>query len=210
MKKYIFSFMLLFVGIGIVNAQTAKQWLDKVQQKYQNAQTYYIKFDFEHLANGKTQSQSGEVFAAKQKFNLNVNDVNQIFDGKKLITVAKDDKEVVISNATNTEDFLTPTKVLNSYKTGYQYALDKKQTINGQSIQLIKLTPTTQNSSMKYSVLGVNTKNNQIYSYQEFSKDGSKTSIIVKEYLENLIIHKDYFNFDQKKYKSKGYIVTQL
>lgn len=118
MKKYIFSFMLLFVGIGIVNAQTAKQWLDKVQQKYQNAQTYYIKFDFEHLANGKTQSQSGEVFAAKQKFNLNVNDVNQIFDGKKLITVAKDDKEVVISNATNTEDFLTPTKVLNSYKTG--------------------------------------------------------------------------------------------
>jgi outer membrane lipoprotein-sorting protein len=210
MKKTIFSFILLLIGVGMVNAQTAKQWLDNVYNKYQNAQTYYIKFDFEHQNKGNTQKNSGEVYSAKQKFNLNVDQTNQIFDGKKLYTVAKDEKEVVISNASNTEDFLTPTKVLNSYKTGYHFTLDKKQTIGGQSIQFIKLTPTTQNATMKYSVLGINTKNNQIYSYQEIGKDGSKTTITVKEYLENLIIHKDYFNFDQKKYKSKGYIVTQL
>ena len=194
----------------MVNAQTAKQWLDKVHSKYQNAQSYYIKFDFEHQSKGSSQTKSGEVYSAKQKFNLNVDDVNQIYDAKKLYTISKDDKEVVISNATNTDDFLTPTKVLNSYKTGYHYTLDKKLTIDGQSIQYIKLTPTTQNATMKYSILGVNAKNNQIYSYQEFSKDGSKTTITVKDYLENLIIHKDYFNFDQKKYKSKGYIITQL
>lgn len=210
MKKLIFSFIFLLIGVGMVNAQTAKQWLDKVHAKYQNASSYFIKFDFEHQNGGKTSKQAGEVYSAKQKFNLNVNDVNQIFDGKKLYTIAKDEKEVVISNASNTEDFLTPTKVLNSYKTGYQYTLDKKQNVGGQTIQYIKLTPTTQNATMKYSILGVNAKNNQIYSYQEFSKDGSKTLITVKEYLENLIIHKDYFNFDQKKYKSKGYIVTQL
>lgn len=210
MKKLFFSFIFLLIGVGIVNAQTAKQWLDKVYSKYQNASSYYIKFDFEHHNSGKTSKQSGEVYSAKQKFNLNVKDVNQIFDGKKLYTISKDEKEVVISNASNTEDFLTPTKVLNSYKTGYHYTLDKKQSVGGHTIQYIKLTPTTQNTTMKYSLLGVNVKNNQIYSYQEFGKDGSKTLITVKEYLENLIIHKDYFNFDQKKYKSKGYIVTQL
>lgn len=210
MKKIIFSFILLLVGVGMVNAQTAKQILDKVHSKYQNAQSYYIKFEFEHQNKGKSQTKSGEVYSAKQKFNLNVDDVNQIYDAKKLYTISKDDQEVVISNASNTDDFLTPTKVLNSYKTGYHYTLDKKQTIGGQPIQFIKLTPTTQNASMKYSILGVNSKNNQIYSYQEFSKDGSKTTITVKDYLENLIIHKDYFNFDQKKYKSKGYIITQL
>ena len=210
MKKLFFSFILLLVGVGMVNAQTAKQMLDNVYNKYQNAQSYYIKFDFEHQNKGNTQKKSGEVYSAKQKFNLNVDDTNQIFDGKKLYTIAKDEKEVVISNASNTEDFLTPTKVLNAYRIGYHYTLDKKQTIGGQNIQFIKLTPTSQGSTIKYSILGVNTKNNQIYSYQEFGKDGSKTTINVKEYLENLIIHKDYFNFDQKKYKSKGYIVTQL
>ncbi len=210
MKKLILSFILLLVGVGMVNAQTAKEMLDKVQNKYQNVQTYYIKFDFDNQTNGQNQKKSGEVYSSKQKFNLNVDDVNQVYDGKKLYTISKDDKEVVISNASNSEDFLTPTKILNSYKTGYQYSLDKKQTIDGQAIQFIKLTPTVKNSPIKYCLLGVNPKNNQIYSYQEFGKDGSKTTITVKEYLENLIIHKDYFNFDPKKYKSKGYIVTQL
>ncbi len=210
MKKFIFSFILLLVGVGMVSAQSAKQMLDKVHAKYQNAQTYYIKFDFDHSAKGNSQKKSGEVYSAKQKFNLNIDQVSQIFDGKKLYTITKDEKEVVISNASNTEDFLTPTKILNSYKTGYHSTFDKKQTIAGETIQLIKLTPTTQNATMKYALLGVNVKNNQIYSYQEFAKDGSKTTITVKDYLENLIIHKDYFNFDQKKYKSKGYIVTQL
>lgn len=210
MKKIFFSFILLLVGVGMVNAQTAKEFLDKVHTKYQNAQSYYIKFDFDYQNSGQNQKKTGEVYSSKQKFNLNVDDVNQIYDGKKLYTIAKDEKEVVISDASNTDDFLTPTKVLSSYKTGFQSSLDKKQTIGGQTIQYIKLTPTTKNSPMKYCLLGINTKNNQIYSFQEFGKDGSKTSITVKEYLENLIIHKDYFNFDQKKYKSKGYIVTQI
>ena len=210
MNKLFYSFIFLLVGVGMVNAQTAKEFLDKVHNKYQNAQTYYIKFDFDFQNAGNNQKKTGEVYSSKQKFNLNVDDINQIFDGKKLYTVAKDEKEVMISDASNTDDFLTPTKVLNSYKTGFQYTLDKKQTISGQPIQFIKLTPTTKNSPMKYCMLGINTKNNQIYSFQEVAKDGSKTSITVKEYLENLIIHKDYFNFDQKKYKSKGYIITQL
>lgn len=210
MKKFIFSFILLLVGFGMVSAQTAKQMLDQVHAKYQNAQSYYIKFDFDFSAKGNNQKKSGEVYSAKQKFNLNVDQINQIFDGKKLYTITKDEKEVVISNASNTEDFLTPTKILNSYKTGYHYTFDKKQSIGSDVIQWIKLTPTTQNATMKYALLGVYPKNNQIYSYQEFAKDGSKTTITVKDYLENLIIHKDYFNFDQKKYKSKGYIVTQL
>ena len=210
MKKLFFSFILLLVGVGMVSAQSAKQMLDKVYNKYQNAQSYYIKFDFEHQQNGKSTKKNGEVYSAKQKFNLNVDDVNQIYDTKKLYTIAKDDKEVVISNPKNTDDFLTPTKVLNSYKTGFNTTFDKKATVDGKTIQYIKLTPTKANATMKYCILGVNTKNNEIYSYQEIGKDGNKTTITVKEYLENLIIHKDYFNFDQKKYKSKGYIVTQL
>ena len=210
MKKIILNFIFLLVGVGMVNAQSAKEMLDKVQNKYQNAQTYYIKFDFEHQANGQNQKKSGEVYSSKQKFNLNVEDINQIYDAKKLYTIDKGEKEVVVSNASNTDDFLTPTKILNSYKTGFQYSLDGKKTIGGQTIQYVKLTPTVKNSPMKYCLLGINTKNNQIYSFQEVAKDGSKTTITVKEYLENLIIHKDYFNFDPKKYKSKGYIVTQI
>ena len=63
---------------------------------------------------------------------------------------------------------------------------------------------------MKSCTLGVNTSNNQIYDYKEIGKNGETTSIVVKDYVQNLLIHKSYFNFDQKKYKSQGYIITQL
>lgn len=210
MKKVIYSFIFLLMGIGSIQAQTAKEWLDKVEVKYTGATSYYIKFDFTHTNQGKSQKQAGELFSLKNKYNLNIDKINQIYDGKRLITIAKDDKEITISDASNTDDFLTPTKILSTYKTDYQYALDKKQTIGGAVIQFIKLTPKQSNSHLKYCLLGVNTSDNQIYQYQEINKDGATTTITVKEYLENLIIHKSYFNFDANKYKPKGYVITQL
>lgn len=209
MKKIFYSFILLLVGVGTLNAQSAKQILDKVYAKYTNANSYYIKFDFSHSTNGKSMNQTGEVFSMKQKFNLNVGDINQIYTGTKLYTIAKDDKEVTVSDASNTDDFLTPTKVLNTYRTDFSYALTDKKTVGGKLIQYIKLTP-TKTSSIKYSILGVNTANNQIHDYKEYGKNGDTMSIVVKDYVQNLLIHKSYFNFDQKKYKSQGYIITQL
>jgi outer membrane lipoprotein-sorting protein len=209
MKKLIYSFILLLVGVGTLNAQSAKQILDKVYTKYTSANSYYIKFDFSSTANGKSINRSGEVYSLDKKFNLNVGDIGQIFTGTKLYTVSNQDKEVTISDASNTDDFLTPTKILSTYRTGFNYELTDKKSVGGKTIQYIKLTPTT-TSSMKYCVLGVNTANNQINDYKEYGKNGESTSIVVKDYLQNLLIHKSYFNFDQKKYKSKGYIITQL
>ncbi len=205
MKKSLFTFLVFLSGM-MVYAQDAKNLLDKVKNNYQKATTYYIKFNLEN--GGK--SYQGEVFSLKEKFNLNVMDVNQIYDGKKLYTISNDDKEVTISNSQNMDDLLTPTKILNSYTNDFTYKLDKKQTIGGQPIQFIKFTPKNNQSSVQYALLGVNTNNNQIYQYKEVSKGNQTTSITVKEYLENLIIHKSYFNFDSNKYKSKGYVVTQL
>ena len=205
MKKSLFTFLVFLSGI-IAYAQDAKDLLDKVKSKYQKASTYYIKFDLE---NGGKKFQ-GEVFSLKEKFNLNVMDINQLYDGKKLYTISNDDKEVTISNSRNTDDLLTPTKILNSYTNDYTYKLDKKQTIAGQPIQYVRFTPKNNQSAIQYALLGINTNNNQIYQYKEVSKNNQTTSITVKEYLENLIIHKSYFNFDSNKYKSKGYIVTQL
>ncbi|WP_313579720.1 outer membrane lipoprotein carrier protein LolA [Chishuiella sp.] len=209
MKKIAITFVILMFGAISINAQTAKQILDNVYAKYTNANSYYIKFDLKHSLNNKTNTNIGEVFSMKQKFNLNVGDINQIYTGTKLYTISKDDKEITISDTSNSDDFLTPTKILNNYKTGYTYTLSNKKTVGGNTIQFIKLTP-IKSSTVKYSVLGVNVSNNQIYDYNEYGKNGETTSVTVKDYVENLLIHKSYFNFDQKKYKSQGYVITQL
>lgn len=208
MIKYIFSLVSLFAIPMSANSQTAKELLDEVSNSYNKIPSYYIKFEVRENENSKTET--GEVYAAKEKYSLNVMGINQIYDGKTLYTVSKEDKEVTISTPDkNSDDLLTPVKILGMYKTGYKYEMDKTNTIDGKKIQFIKLTPTG-NSEINYLLVGINLNNKTLYQYKEFTKNGASRTITVKDYLENLIIPRALFKFDKSKYESDGYIVTQI
>lgn len=208
MTKYIFSILSLFLLSFSASAQNAKELLDQVSNSYSKVSSYYIKFEVKESGNSK--AETGEVYAAKERYNLNVMGINQIYDGKTLYTISKEDKEVTVSTpGKNSDDLLTPVKILAMYKTGYKYELEKASTIDGNKIQFIKLTPTG-NSEMSYISVGIDTKNKTLYQYKESNKNGSSRTITVKDYLENLIIPKPLFKFDKSKYESDGYIVTQI
>ncbi len=208
MKKEFFSFVFILILSVSVHAQTAQQWLDKVSETYQKIPTYYIKFDLKE--NGSSSSSIGELFAAKEKYSLEVMDIKQMYDGKTLYTVSKEDKEVTVSQpAADSDDLLTPTKVLKMYKSGFKMDLGKSETIGGQKIQFVKLTPTS-NSEIQSVQVGINTKSNTLHSYKESYKNGGSRTLTVKEYLENLIIPRALFKFDQSKYEKDGYIVTPI
>ena len=137
-------------------------------------------------------------------------DIYQMYGGKKLFTIAKDDKEITISNpSADSDDFLTPTKVLAMYKSNFKPALDKKSTLNGQQVQYIKLTPSTA-TDVKHVLIAVNPKDATLVEYKEYFNNGDVRTLTVKEYLENLIIPSALFKFDKSKYEKDGYIVTTL
>lgn len=208
MKKVVFSIFSFLLLIGFSNAQTAQEWMDKVSENYQKIPNYYIKFELKE--SGTQNTHTGELFASRDKYSLDVMDIMQMYDGKMLYTVMKEDKEVTISSPSpDSDDLLTPTKILKMYKSGFQLNLGKSETIGGEKIQFIKLTP-TENSDIESILVGVNVKNNSLAQYKEFYKNGSSRFITVKEYLENLIIPRALFKFDQSKYEKDGYIVTSI
>lgn len=208
MKNYIFAFLTLFLFSSIVDAQNAKELLDEVSNTYMRIPTYYIKFEVKESGNSK--AEIGEVYAAKEKYYLDIMGVNQIYNGKTLYTISKEDKEVTISTPDkNSDDLLTPVKILNMYKNGYKYELGKSNNIDGSKIQFINLTPTG-NSEISQISVGINAKTKTIHQYKESYKNGTSRTITVKDYLENLIIPKPLFKFDKSKYESDGYIVTQI
>lgn len=208
MKKIVFSILASMLAFGFLNAQTAQQWMDKVSENYQKIPTYYIKFELKE--SGAQKTHTGELFAAKERYSLDVMDIKQMYDGKMLYTVSKEDKEVTVSTPEpDSDDLLTPTKILKMYKSGFQLSLGKTETIAGEKIQFIKLIPTT-NSEVESILVGVNVKNNTLQQYKEFYRNGNSRFITVKEYLENLIIPRALFKFDQSKYEKDGYIVTSI
>lgn len=205
------SFLTLLFGFIFslsLSAQTAQEWLDRAAKTYSDVTSYYIKFQVED--NGGGTKETGELFANKEKYSLTVMDIRQIYDGKTLFTITYDDKEVTISKPeSDSDDLLTPTKVLRMYKNGFTLSLDKKITVDNNKLQYIKLTPDT-SSDILYMLVAVNTGNNTLTEYKEVYKSGATRTIGVEEYLENLIVPKALFKFDKQKYEKQGYIVTEI
>lgn len=207
LKILLSSFFALSLVLSI-QAQTAQEWLDRVSNTYNQASSYYINFEFQF--NEGDEVQIGELFAVKEKFSLQVMDITQMYDGKLLYTISKDDKEVtILKPEENSNDFLTPTKILYTYKNNFTPTLDKTTTIDGVKVQQIKLTP-KQSNEYDYIIIAIDVSTKTIMMYNEYLNSGETRSIRVKEYLESLIIPRALFKFDQSKYEKDGYIVTQL
>lgn len=206
--KFLFSLVSLIAISISVQAQTAEEWMNRMSNTYTKTGSYYIKFEMKETGNSTVST--GEIYAVKEKYSLDVMDIKQMYDGKSLFTVSKEDKEVTVSQPdANSDEFLTPTKVTRMYKSGYKMSLGKTATIGGDKIQYIKLTP-TQNSDAEYFEVAINTSNNSLYQYQEFYKNGTSRTITVKDFIENLIIPRALFKFDKSKYEKDGYIVTPI
>lgn len=209
MLKSVFSFFFGLTFIGLLTAQSAQDWLNQVNNTYQKTTSYYIKFEVKSSDEPK-QVEVGELYAVKEKYSLHIMDILQMYDGKSLYTISKADKEATISKPTpESDDFLTPTKILGMYQLDYKADLDKSTTVAGKKIQWIKLTP-IKTSEINYISVGIDTQTNTLVDYKEYYKNGSSRSIAVKDYLENLIIPRALFKFDQSKYEKDGYIVTHL
>ncbi|MFV0304849.1 MAG: LolA family protein [Moheibacter sp.] len=208
MKKFLFFISIFSFTVTIIQAQTAKEWLEKVNNTYQEIPTYYIKFTLKDPNFSKVET--GEVYASKDRYSLDIIGIKQIYDGKSLFTVSKEDKEVTISNPKpDSDDLFTPTKVLNMYNEGFALNLGESTMLDGKKVQLVKLTPISK-SNIKYIQVAINISDSTLYQYKEFYKNNDTRTVTVKEYIENLIIPRSLFKFDQSKYEKDGYIVTQL
>lgn len=208
MTRTILSTLFAFLFSISASAQSAQDWLDKVSNAYKKTTSYYIKFEVKTAENAK--AEVGELFAVKERFSLQVLDIHQMYDGKMLYTITKDDKEVTVSKPdADSEDFLTPTKVLYMYKNNYKATLGKTGTVGGKKVQYIKMTP-SKASEYDHIMIAIDIENNTIKEYNEYLQNGEARSIVVKEYLENLIIPRALFKFEQSKYEKDGYIVTHL
>src|SRR5690625_6189102 len=167
LKILLSSFFALSLVLS-VQAQTAQEWLDSVSNTYNQASSYYINFEFQVYEGDEVQI--GELFAVKEKFSLQVMDITQMYDGKLLYTISKDDKEVTILKPDeNSNDFLTPTKILYTYKTNFTPTLDKTTTIDGVKAQQINYTP-KQSNEYEYKIIEVHIATKTIKMYNKYIK----------------------------------------
>jgi len=209
MKKIGLFLVGLFITLG-VSAQNssadAKKLLDEVSTKMGAYKNMNISFS-STLVNkeaGITNDPPirGNITLAGEKYNLDYLGNSFLFDGKKLVIINKEEKEIAISNGDLEEEdgFIYPSKLLTFYK-------GNLSNNNGRKVQFIDLTPIDSNSDIVKVKLGVDAKTKHIYKLTQIGANGAETTFTITKFKSNQAISEKLFSFDKAKYESLGYLI---
>lgn len=184
------------------------QILDAVTAHYKANKNTYFKFIYGTGSNRKvSKTETGIFYTTPSQYRLKIMGTEQIFDGNKVYNISAEDQEVTIAKANGSEQMLSPTNYLNSYKKEYNTTYVGKRSVNGVNADLIKLTP-VKNNGLKEVFLFVNSAKKELVKIEQFANNGDVATIAVREYKENQAIAPDMFTFSKSKYPN--YIITEL
>ena len=216
MKKIGLFLVAFLISLGI-NAQNssadAKKLLDEVSTKMGAYKNMTIDFS-STLVNkeaGITNDPPirGKITLSGEKYNLDYLGNNFLFDGKKLVIINKEEKEIAISNGDLEEEdgFIYPSKLLTFYKEGYTYKMGDLKNNSGRKVQFIDLTPIDSNSDIIKVKLGVDAKTKHIYKLTQIGSNGAETTFTITKLKSNQDISEKLFSFDKAKYEKLGYLI---
>ena len=206
LKKIIFTSALLgsFTFSFAQKIDTkAKDILEAVSVNYKAKKNLYFKFTYGTGTGKVTQTEPGIFYSTPTQYRLNVMGNEQIFDGKKIYNISKEDQEVTIAKPNGTEKALSPINYLDEYKNGYTVTYAGKSGV----LDLVKMVPVKDNG-IKTVVIYINKTKKQIAKVVQTSTSNEVATITVTQYKENQTLNASVFSFDKNKYKN--YLITEL
>lgn len=181
----------------------AKTILDAVSANYKAKKNTYFKFTYGTGSGKISKTETGIFYSTPSQYKLNIMGNEQIFDGKKVYNISKEDQEVTIAKPNGSEKALSPINYIDEYKNGYTV------TYSGKSGTLDKITLVpVKNNGIKNVVLYINMPKKQIAKIAQTSTENDLAVITVTQYKENQSISSSTFSFDKNKYKN--YLITEL
>jgi outer membrane lipoprotein-sorting protein len=198
---------LLISGFAFSTAQKidakAKDILEAVSANYKSKKNLYFKFNYGTGSRKVRHTETGIFYSTPSQYKLNVMGNEQIFDGKKIYNISKEDQEITIAKPNGSEKALSPINYLDEYKNGYTVTYAGKSG----ALDIIKMIPTKDNG-IKNVALYINKSKKQITKVVQTSKANDVTAISVNQYKENQTLDASVFSFDKSKYKN--YLITEL
>lgn len=204
MKNILFTGVLaFFIGATSVSAQDvkAKGILDKLSTK---AKTYTsMQADFEYIMSNEAddinEKQSGSLIVKGEKYNLNIAGQKIISDGKTVWTILDEAEEVQINavpEEDESEDFVSPTKILTLWEKGFKYKYDKASTLNNNAVDIINLYPEGADDKSFHTIkLYVNQSKMEVDQIEIKGKDGTDFIYKINSFQVNETIPSSTFTF---------------
>lgn len=213
MRLFWSLFVSCIFSVHLFAQDQSKALLDRLSQKVLSHQNIQIAFDYvlDNKDAGVQQKTTGKLILKGKNYRFEMLGAIQIFDGKKVYTIVDDNEEVTVEAPQKSDaSELSPQDLIQFYKQGYTYKWDIEQPVGNRKIQYIKLTPIATKSSLQSILLGIDTKNLEIYKVIQTGKNGTKTTLTVQSWRVNQPIPANALQFDRAYYTKKGYYISEL
>ena len=185
------------------NDSRAISLLNKVSEKIDSSVSFKISFTYtlENINEGINQNSDGSIIIKEDNYLLDFMGIKQLSDANKIYSIVPENEEIIISNIDDDDNnTIKPSKLLVFYRDGYLILWDKKEIIDDNVIQFVKLIPIDSVSDIDYLLLGVNTTTNDIKKLIEIGKNQTKTILSVMSIEYDILIEDDLFVFNKNNY----------
>jgi hypothetical protein len=205
MKKTILIF-LIYLNCNSMYSQNdsrAISLLNKVSEKIDSSVSFKISFTYtlENINEGINQNSDGSIIIKEDNYLLDFMGIKQLSDANKIYSIVPENEEIIISNIEDEDNnTIKPSKLLVFYRDGYLILWDKKEIIDDNVIQFVKLIPIDSVSDIDYLLLGIDTTTNDIKKLIEIGKNQTKTILSVKSIEYDILIEDDLFVFNKYDY----------
>ena len=197
MKKLtaVIGIILTFM-VGAVQAQTmanelVKKTIDKIN-KHKNVE-FVFDYDISNETIAVTESNSGTAYMQGETYKLEVEGQSIIADGTALWTYLPESEEVMVSDPSDDENFITPIKLLTTYDKDYTMKYAKS---SEKGIKVVEMS----NPKGEFSkvTLKINEAKLEVVSATIKSRSGMNFTIKIKKTVFDQNLDAKFFTFDEK------------
>ena len=208
--KYI-SILLFTLLCGYIYGQnevaidpTAKSILDKASAKFNTEKglSANLLVTVENEQKNKNENFKASLLLKKDKFMLDIAQVQTFYDGKTEYVYLKKEKEVNISEPQKEDlEELNPIFLMNSYRNGYKMKFIGVKEIDGKSVDIIDLYPNDRSKQFSILTIYIDKVSSMPVRFRAKGKNGINTIVKIESY-KNTSLDDKSFKFDFEKNKN--------
>lgn len=138
---------------------------------------------------------SGELYIKKEKYFIDTEEIDQIFDGDKLYTIIHENEEIIVTSELNTFFNFTPKQIFNFFKDDFEIEIK-----NSQGVYYNLIARNLIQKDLVYEII-IDSNLLSIKSIDIKNRDNlTLSSFLTLSYKFNLSLPSSLFKFDKNNY----------
>jgi outer membrane lipoprotein carrier protein len=185
----------------------AQEILDALSEKATAFKSFKADFEYtlENKVEGINETQKGNVtMMGKDKYILKIAGQEIVSNGETVWTFIDDVKELQIAEMPEEDDqdgnLMNPANAFHLYKTGFKYMHEGTATVNGKTVDVIKMFPINPDKKRYHTiVLNIDKAKMELVSIEVKGKDGNTYTYLLKNFQSDIAITGAAFEFDENR-----------